>query len=85
MHENDENKWKAEGGGGQLLFALLVDAISITNQIANYRSAVSVHGRLENVGSVFNAGGSSSLHTTMNAAACLMQPLRCVATHLKTS
>ncbi len=63
----------------------ILEAISITNQIANYRSAVSVHGRLENAGSVFNAGGSSSLHTTMNAAARLIQLLRCAATHLKTS
>ncbi len=51
----------------------ILEAISITNQIANYRSAVTVHGRLPNVGSVFNAGGSSSLHTTMNAAARLIQ------------
>ena len=73
MHENDENKWKAEGCGGQL-FALLVDAISISNQMAKHRSAVSVFCRFQNVGSACNAGGSSSLCTRMNAAARLMQP-----------
>ena len=73
------------GWGGQLLFALLVDAISISNHMAKHRSAVSVCCRVQNVGSACNAGGSSSLHTRMNAAARLMQPLRCAATDLKTS
>ena len=85
MHENDENKWKAEGCGGQLQSASLVDAISISNHMAKHRNAVSVCCRLQNVASACNAGGSSSLHTRMNAAARLMQPLRCAATHLKTS
>ena len=86
MHEIDENKWKAEGCGGQLLFAAsLVDAISISNHMAKHRSAVSVFCRLQNVASACNAGGSSSLHTRMNTAARLMQPLRCAATDLKTS
>jgi hypothetical protein len=73
------------GGGGQLHCALLVDASSISNRMAKHRNAVSVFCRLQNVGSACNAGGSSSLHTRMNAAARLMQPLRCTATHLKTS
>jgi hypothetical protein len=34
---------------------------------------------------VVNAGGSSSLHKRINAAARLMRPLRCAATDLKTS
>ena len=70
---------------GQLLFVSLVDGISISNHMAKHRSAVSVFCRLQNVVSACNAGGSSSLHTRMNAAARLMQPLRCAATHLKTS
>ena len=73
------------GAGGILLSVSLVDAISISNQMTNHRSAVSVFCRFQNVGSACNAGGSSSLHTRMNAAARLMQPLRCAATHLKTS
>ena len=85
MHEIDENKWKAEGCGGQLLLASLVNAISNSNHMTKHRNAVSVFCRLHNVASACNAGGSSSLHTTMNAAARLMQPLRCAATHLKTS
>jgi hypothetical protein len=72
-------------GWGQLLISSLVDAISIGNQMAKQRSAVSVFCRLQNVGSVFNAGCSSSLHTRMNVTARLMQPLRCAATDLKTS
>ena len=66
--------------------ASLVDAISISNHMAKHRNAVSVFCRLHNAGSACNAGGSSSLHTRMNAAARLIQPLRCAAsTHLKTS
>ena len=53
--------------------------------MAKHRNAVSVFCRLHNAASACNAGGSSSLHTRMNAAARLMQPLRCAATHLKTS
>ena len=63
----------------------LVDGISISNHMAKHRNAVSVFCRLHNAASACNAGGSSSLHTRMNAAARLMQPLRCAATHLKTS
>ena len=74
----------SEGGGGKLQPVSLVDGISISNQMAKHRSAVSVFCRFENVGSACNAGGSSSLYTRMNAAARLMQPLRCAATHLKT-
>ncbi len=72
------------GGWGQLRpgSSLLVDAISISNHMAKHRSAVSVFCRLQNVGSACNAGGSSSLHTRMNAAARLIQPLRCAATDL---
>jgi hypothetical protein len=85
MHENDENKWKAEGCGGQLLYVSMVDAISISNHMAKHQNAVSVFCRLHNVGPDCNAGGSSSLRTRMKAAARLMQPLRCGATDLKTS
>ena len=53
--------------------------------MAKHRNAVSVFCRLHNAASACNVGGSSSLHTRMNAAARLMQPLRCAATHLKTS
>jgi hypothetical protein len=53
--------------------------------MAKHRSAVSVFSRLQNVASACNAGGSSSLHTRINAAARFMKPLRCAATHLKTS
>ena len=63
----------------------LVDGISISNQMAKNRNAVSVFCRVQNVASACNAGGSSSLHTRMNAAARLMQPLRCAATNLKNS
>ena len=73
------------GAGGQLPEVSLVDAISISNQMANHRSAVSVCCRVHNVGSTCNAGGSSSLHKRMNAAARLIQPLRCAATDLKIS
>lgn len=65
--------------------ASLVDGISISNHMAKHRNAISVRCRVQNVASACNAGGSSSLHTRMNAAARLMQPLRCAATHLKTS
>ncbi len=74
--------------GGWLLFVSLVDAISISNQMAKHRNTVSVRMvpcRLQNAASACNAGGSSSLHTRMNAAARLMWLLRCAATHLKTS
>ena len=53
--------------------------------MAKHRNAVSCFCRVQNVASACNAGGSSSLHTRMNAAARLMQPLRCAATHFKTS
>ncbi len=53
--------------------------------MAKHRNAVCPFCRLLNVASACNAGGSSSLRTRMNAAARLMQPLRCAATHLKTS
>jgi hypothetical protein len=53
--------------------------------MANHRNAVSVFCRVQNVGSTCNAGGSSSLHTRMNAEARLMQTTRCAATHLKRS
>ena len=76
---------RGRGGWGQLQFVSLVDAISINNQMAKHRSAVSIFCQLQNVASACNAGGSSSLHTRMNAAARLMQPLRCAATDLKTS
>ncbi len=52
--------------------------------MTKHQSAISVHCRLPNVACACNAGGSS-LHTRMNAAARLMQPLRCAATHLKIS
>ena len=71
--------------GGQSLFVSLVDGISISNHMAKHRNAVSVNCRVKNVASACNAGGSSSLHMRINAAARLMQPLRCAATHLKTS
>ena len=63
------------GAGGILLSVSLVDAISISNQMAKHRNAVSVFCRLHNVGSDCNAGGSSSLRTRMKFAARLMQPL----------
>ncbi len=53
--------------------------------MAKHRNAVSIPCRAHNVASTCNAGCSSSLHTRMNAAARLMQVLRCAATHLKTS
>jgi hypothetical protein len=40
--------------------------------MAKHRNAVSDFCRLQNVGSACNAGGSSSLHTRVNAAARLM-------------
>jgi hypothetical protein len=53
--------------------------------MAKHRNAVSVSCRLQNVEPACNAGGSSSLHTIMNATARLMQTLQCAPTHLKTS
>ena len=76
---------RQRGGGGQLQCVSLVDGISISNHMAKHRNAVSVFCRLKNARSACNAGGSSSLHTRMNAAARLMQPLRCAATDLKIS
>ena len=76
---------KKSGGGGQLRLVSLVDSISISNHMAKHRCAVSVCCQFHYVGTACNAGSSSSLHTRMNAAARLMQPLRCAATHLKTS
>jgi len=74
----------AERGGGQSLPGSLVDAVSISNQMAKHRNTVSVFCRLHNIASTCNAVGSSSLHTRLNAAARLMQPRRCTAaTHLK--
>jgi hypothetical protein len=70
---------------GQLPSASLVDGISISNHMAKHRNDVAVLCRVQNVASACNAGGSSSLHKKMKAAARLMQPLRCAATHLKTS
>ena len=70
--------------GGQLPFVSLVDGISISNHMAKNRNAVSDSCRVQNVASACNAGGSSSLHT-INAAARLMQRLRCTATDLKIS
>jgi hypothetical protein len=55
----------------------------MSNQMAKHRNAVIHH--MMNGKSACNAGGSSSLHTRMNVAARLMQPLQCAATHLKTS
>ena len=72
-------------GVGQLPFILRVDAISISNHMAKHRGAVSVSCPEQNVVAACNTGGRSGLHTRMNTAARLMQPLRCAATHLKTS
>ena len=80
--------WGGKGGGGGQLHpqaVWLVDGISISNYMAKHRNAVSVSCRVQNVGSACNAGGSSSLHTRMNAKARLMQTTRCAATHLKRS
>jgi hypothetical protein len=82
LRDNIENELGADGGRGQLL--PFVNGISIGNEMTKHRSAVSVLCRQKNV-SACNAGGSSSLHTRVNAAVRLMQPLRCAATHLKTS
>jgi hypothetical protein len=73
QHENAENKRGAEGGRGQLQCASLVDGISISNHMAKHRNTVFDLCRLQNVAPACNAGGSSSLHTTMNASARLMQ------------
>ena len=80
-------KVKSKGGGGQLQLVSLVDTISIGNQMAKHRNAVSDFCIVQNIESACacNAVDSSSLHTRMNAVARLMQPLRCAATHLKTS
>ena len=80
--------WHMAKVGGNYLHVVyfigsLVDGIGISNHMAKHRSAVSVFCRLHNAASACNAGGSSSLHTRINAAARLMQPLRCAATHLK--
>ena len=83
--KNNENNGGAEWSGGQIRIASHVDGISISNHMAKHQNAVSVCCRLQNVASTCNAGGSSSLHTRMNAAARFTQPLRCAATHLKTS
>ena len=80
-----KKKRGAEKGAGQLQYVWLVNGISISNQMAKHRNAVPVPCRVQNVVAACNAGGGSSLHTRMNAAARLMQPLRCAATHLKTS
>ncbi len=88
LRENGETNLGAERGGGLLQYFFLVlrvDGISISDQMAKHRSAVAVFCQLQNIASACNAGGSSSLHTRMNAAVRLMQPLRCGATHLKTS
>ena len=79
------NEWQRGARGRGLLVASLVDAISINNQMAKHRSDVSVFCRPQYVSSACNAGGSSSLHTRMNAAARLIQTLRCTATHLNIS
>ncbi len=79
------NEWQRGARGRGLLVASLVDAISINNQMAKHRSDVSVFCRPQYVTSACNAGGSSSLHTRMNAAARLIQTLRCTATHLNIS
>jgi hypothetical protein len=85
-HENEKKKKRgAEGGGGQLQSLSLFDGIRISNHMAKHRSAVSDACRVYNVASACNAGGSSSLHTRMNATARLMQQLRCAAADLKTS
>ncbi len=89
MHEGQGGGGR--GGGRKLHPFSLVDEISINNQMAKQPSAVennfvAVLIGVQNVEFVCNVGGSSSLHTTMNTTArLLMQPLRCAATHLKTS
>ncbi len=85
MMKVNEGQRVRGGGGGELHSVSLVDGISISNQMAKHPNAVSVICRLQNVVAALKAGGSSSLHTSMNAAARLMQPLPCAATHLKTS
>jgi hypothetical protein len=75
-HEIDENKRGAEGGGGQLLFVSLVDAISVSNkkvsnQMAKHRNAVSVCCRNHNAASASNTGGSSSLRTRIDRRGAL--------------
>ena len=84
-HENYENKrgTTSEGvvGEGHLQYALLVDAICSSNQMAYHGSAVSNSCRFTNA--PCNAGGSGSLQTRMNAAARLIQPLQRRRTHFK--
>ena len=53
--------------------------------MAKHRHAVSVSCRFQNAASACNAGGSSSLHTRMNATARMMQSPQCTATHLQIS
>jgi hypothetical protein len=67
--------------------ASLVDSISISYEMAKHRNSVSFFCRRDQNAArdTCNAGGGSSLHTRMNAAARLMQPPRHAATHLKTS
>jgi hypothetical protein len=67
LHENDENKLEEGEEGGQLPAVSLVDGIRTSNQMAKHRSVVSSFCRVHNVASACNAGGSSSLHTRMNA------------------
>ncbi len=62
-----------------------LDKVSVSSDMAKYRSAVSIFCKVQNVVSACNAGGSSSLHTRMNAAVRLVQPLRCRTTGLKIS
>ena len=73
------------GRGRQLQLVSLVDGISISDHMAKHRNAVSVFCRVQNVASACNAGGSSSLHTRMNAAARFMQMLRCRIAQQQTS
>jgi hypothetical protein len=57
------------GNAGKQLQAIsLVHEISISNQVAKQRRAVSFFCRLPNAASACNAGGSSSLHTRVKAA-----------------
>ncbi len=71
MHEG-----QGGGGGGRKLHPFfLVDEISINNQMAKQPSAVENNFVAVFLEFVCNVGGSSSLHTTMNTTARLMQPL----------
>ena len=65
---------EGQRGAGQLLSETsLVDGISISNHMAKHRYAVSVLYRIQNATTACNAGGSSSLHKRMNAAAAAMR------------